>query len=85
MGNSLPWTDAIETQLLSMGVSCIEHLKECRIDEWNELFCCEPLIIKRVATRVFESFKLEGAFDPKSVRLNWAWHNLFMLFPCWQI
>ena len=65
MGNSLPWTDAIETQLLSMGVSCIEHLKECRIDEWNELFCCEPLIIKRVATRVFESFKLEGAFDPK--------------------
>ena len=52
MGNSLPWTDAIETELLSMGVSCIEHLKECRIDEWNELLllCCELLIIKRVAT-----------------------------------
>ena len=65
MGNFLPWTDAIETQLLAMDVSCIEHLKECRIDEWNELFCCAPMIIKRVATRVFQPFKLKGAFDPK--------------------
>ena len=65
MGNSLPWTEVIETKLLSMGVSCVEHLKECRNDEWHELFCRESIIVKRVSSRVFQSLKMEGAFDPK--------------------
>jgi len=65
MGNSLPWTEVIETKLLSMGVLCVEHLKECRNDEWHELFCLESIIVKRVSSRVFQSLKMEGAFDPK--------------------
>jgi len=65
MGNSLPWTEVIETKLLSMGVLCVEHLKECRNDEWHKLFCCESIIAKRVSSRVFQSLKIERAFDPK--------------------
>ena len=65
MGNSLPWIEAIETKLISVGVSCVEHLKECRNDEWHEMFCRESNIVKRVSSRVFQLLKMEEAFDPK--------------------
>ena len=69
-----------------MCVSCVEHLKECRIDEWNELFCSDHLIIKQVVTRVFQNFKLER--EPlirRSVHISWEWHNMFTLFSIQQV
>ena len=65
LGNSLPWSDGIEAKLLTLGVTCVEHLKECTDKEWTNLFVLETTITRRVATRVFAALKKEGEFNPK--------------------
>ena len=70
LGNSLPWDDKIEGKLLTLGVNCVEHLKECTQDEWNDLFSVKLVITRKVAARVVASLKREGESIPRSVRLN---------------
>jgi len=65
LGNSLPWSDDISSKLLTLGVNCVEHLKECTEYEWTDLFRTETPIMRRVAARVFAALKSEGDLDPK--------------------
>ena len=50
---------------MTLGVSCVEHLKECMRVDWADLFAAETVITKRVSARVFAALKEEGFFDPK--------------------
>ena len=50
---------------MDLGVICVEHLKECTVEEWIDLFHTERPITKRVAARVFSALKKEGVIDPK--------------------
>ena len=50
---------------MTLGVSCVEHLKECTREEWADLFADQTVITKRVSARVFSALKEEGPFDPK--------------------
>ena len=50
---------------MTLGVSCVEHLKECTREEWADLFADQTVITKRVSARVFSTLKEEGPFDPK--------------------
>ena len=65
LGNSLPWSNVIESKLVSLGVICVEHLKACTQDEWDGLFSSELVITKIVAARVFAPLKRDGVLDPK--------------------
>ena len=62
LGNSLPWSNAIESKLVSLGVIFVEHLKACTQDEWDGLFAFETVITKRVAARVFACLKRDVRF-----------------------
>ena len=59
------WSCHIELKLMTLGVSCVEHLKECTQEEWADLFADQAVITKRVMARVFSALKEEGPFDPK--------------------
>ena len=50
---------------MTLGVSCVEHLKECTHEEWADILASETVITKRVSARVFFALKEEGPFDPK--------------------
>jgi hypothetical protein len=65
LGNALPWSDGTATKLVTLGVTCVEHLKECTDEEWDNLFLEETVITRRVATRVFAGLKNDGELDPK--------------------
>jgi len=65
LGNALPWSDGTASKLVTLGVTCVEHLKECTDEEWANLFAAEIIITHRVATRVFAGLKNEGELDPK--------------------
>ena len=65
LGNSLPWSNAIESKLMSLGVICVEHLKACTQEECEGLFATETFITKRVAARVFACLTRDGVLDPK--------------------
>ena len=66
LGNSLPWSDGIDAKLVTLGVTCVEHLNVCTAEEWANMFAIETAIIKRVAARVFAALEKEGGFDPKN-------------------
>ena len=57
LGNALPWSDVIATKLVTLDVTCVEHLKERTDEEWANLFAAEPIITRRVTTRVFAGLK----------------------------
>ena len=65
LGNSMPWSDGIEAKLVTLGVACTKHLKECTDEERAHLFATKTTITRRVTTRVFAALKKEGDFDPK--------------------
>ena len=65
LGNALPWSDGTAIKLGTLGVTCVEHLKECTDEEWSNLFAAETTITRRVAARVIAALKKEGEFDPK--------------------
>ena len=65
LGNALPWSDGTESKLVTLGVTCVEHLKECTDEEWSNLFAAETTITRRVAKRVIAALKKEGELDPK--------------------
>ena len=46
LGNALPWSDEIASKLVNLGVSCVEHLKECTDEEWADLFASETAITR---------------------------------------
>ena len=50
---------------MTLDVTCVEHLKECTDEEWDNLFLEETVITRRVATRVFAGLKNDGELDPK--------------------
>ena len=64
-GNSLSWGSEIEAKLVTLGATCVEHLKECTNKEWANLFVTETTITRRLATRVFAALKKEQGIDPK--------------------
>ena len=59
LGNALPWNNGTVTKPVTLGVTCVEHLKECMVEEWNNLFFEDTVITERVATRVFARLKNE--------------------------
>ena len=65
LGQSLPWSSEVEDKLTTLGVTCVEHLKECTEEEWADLFEGEKVITKRVLARVFAALNEEGSFNPK--------------------
>ena len=65
LGNALPWSDGTESKLVTLGVTCVEHLKECTDEEWANLFAADTIITQRVAARVIAGLKNKGKLDPK--------------------
>ena len=65
LGNALPWSNGTASKLVTLGVTCVEHLKECTHEEWSDLFAAETTITRRVAARVIAALKKEGELDPK--------------------
>ena len=48
LGQSLPWSIQVEDKLTTLGVTCVEHLKECTEEEWADLFEGKKVITKKV-------------------------------------
>ena len=53
------------SSLATWGVTCVEHLKELKEFEWNNIFDGETPITKRVATQVFSQLMETGECNPK--------------------
>ena len=64
-GNGRPCNTVIEQSLSFFGVDIVEHLKALKRHEWDGMFVDATIVLKRVATRVFNSLMAEGELDSK--------------------
>ena len=60
LSHSLPWNSEIDLKLTTIGVRCVEELKELHPKEWDGLFADQTVISQRKAKRVFGKLLEEG-------------------------
>ena len=65
LGHGLSWNAKRASDLATLGVEVVEHLKMLRNNEFEKLFEDEPIIMKRLAMKVLGRLKATGDVDPK--------------------
>lgn len=73
--NGLDWSIEIEKELCRIGVECVEHIKLVSSDEWDSLFTNSSIVIKRLATKVYNDHLKGGEINPQKCAIELGINN----------
>ena len=68
--NGLDWSIEIEKELCRIGVEYVEHIKLVSSDEWDSLFTNSSIVIKRLATKVYNDHLKGGEINPQKCAIE---------------